>query len=716
MIFDPILPISWIIGIAVALAVLTLVAHQRANRRLGRMRSIVLTALRLLGVLLIVSLLLRVSEEMTIVPPTVERSFLIAIDRSASMAEDDVDGVTRFEYARNLLADDDFKNVDLNSILRYHVFDSSVQAVTPDQLGKMTPDGDQTLFHSVFRQLFRNHQGAPPAALLLLTDGHDLEAIPPGQTARYARDRDTVVYGVPIGSAGSARDISIRISGYHPYTFKKQLTRLSATLRTIGCPRETIVVDLLREGKVVNSKRLQTGDKSFHEVEFVVTEEQSGQFEYAFNVQPVANEHQTGNNTAVNYLNVLDEKVRVLLVEGEPYWDTTFLRRSLARNDKLDVDALVRFTKQRVRAVRSNPKRAKEELTAPSSVEDFSPYKIVILGKKVDEVLGESGVDALREWVDQQSGIVIFSRGKPWENIPDSGLEPIRWNDSTEPARLEVATAALSVPPFKLLHQRTAADDLPEITSYQPISDPKTLAETYADTNSRNTGVVFRRFGGGQTLSLGVGDLWKWVFNSKTEFDNNLYDLFWDQLVLWMLSNGGVTPGSNYTFQTNTANLALGEEITFTLALNGLEPPQGQPVVNITHDEEQAAVLALAPNDDQTSYSANFTPRASGRYSATIKLPNGKVVRARFIAFTEEVERTETATDTAYLGQLAAATGGRLVNPNEIKDLFTDFLRETSPMEARTRLNPLWDRTWVLLFITFILALEWFLRRRWGLT
>jgi len=716
MIIDPIFPVSWIIAIAVLLAALTLIAHLRSGQQLGRTRNLLLTTLRLLGVLAVVSLLLRFSEEEKIIPPSAERSFIIALDRSASMAEDDIEGVTRFEHARKIIDEAGLLSGEAKSLVRLHLFDDSPQQIDPATLASMTPDGDHTFFHSSIRQLFRNHQGPPPSTLLIISDGHDLETIPPGQTARLAHDRDCVIYGLPIGASGSARDVSIRIAGYHPYTFRKQMTRLAANIRTIGCPRETLVVDLLREGQLIESKRLQTGDASFHDIEFIVTEDDPGQFEYTFKVQPLGNEAQTSNNTAINYINVLDEKIRVLIIEGSPYWDTTFLRRSLARNDKLDVDALVRFTPERVRAVRSNPQRSIEGLTAPARVKDFLPYKVVILGKQVHEILGQDGMKALEEWVDQHGGIIIFARGQAWENLPETGLEPIRWSKESSPARLEISTAALSVPPFRLLHQRTASDQLPEITSFQAAGDPKTLAESYVNTTTRNSGVVFRRFGSGQTLSLGVGDLWKWVFNKDTEFDNNLYDLFWDQLVLWMLSNGGVNPGDDYTFQTNTANLATGEKITFTLSLNGLDPPQSPPTVIVSHQDEQAAVLALAPNDNGSAYTATFTPRADGRHLAETIFPNGKKASARFIAFIEEIERTETASDPAYLKQLATASGGRLVKPTELKELFANILREASPMSERTRLNPLWDRTWILLAITFLLALEWFLRRRWGLT
>jgi len=709
MIINPILPMAWIITLAVLLTLLTLAAHLSAGRQLGRIRNVSLTALRLVGVLGIVSLLLRFSEEKSITPPSVERSVFVAIDQSGSMAEDDVEGIPRFDHARKILAEGGLLSQEAQSLVRLHLFDQSVRSIAAEKLEGISPTGNRTLFHSSLRQLFRSHEGPPPSALLILSDGHDHESIPPGQTARLARDRNTVIYGLPIGASGSARDVSIRITGHHPYTFRKQLTRLAASIRTIGCPRETLIVTLTREGKVIETKSVRTGDKSFHDVEFIVTEDDPGQFEYAFEVQPLAGEVQTGNNAAVNYLNVLDEKIRLLMIEGSPYWDTTFLRRSLAQNDKLDIDALTRFTSDRVRAVRSNPKRASDELKAPQKVDDFLPYKMVILGKEVHQVLGENGIKAMEEWVDQHGGIVIFARGKAWENRPDSGLEPIVWSEDSRPGQLEISATARDLAPFQLLHQRTASGDLPQIITYEPAGDAKTLSESYAKTGTSNAGVIYRRFGRGQTLSLGVGNLWKWVFNKDTEFDNNLYDLFWDQLVLWMLSTGGISPGSDYTFQTNTANLAMGETITFTLLLNGQDPPQDQPAVTVTHREEQAAVLALAPADDGASYAATFTPRANGRYRANITLPNGKKATARFAVFTEELERSETAVDTAYLQQLSEASGGHLLERSQLKELFSGMINEAAPMEKRTRIHPLWDQLWILFTIICLLALEWFL-------
>ncbi len=715
MTINPVLPPSWIAALAILATALTLWAHLRSGRRLGKTANVVLTTLRLVAVLALLALLLQPSREDRITPPSVERSLLFAIDSSASMEESDADGVRRIDRAIETLDQAGTLSPGAGSY-RFYTFDEDARVITPDGIRSAVAGGSNTRFHTSLRRMLRSHSGAPPAGLIVMSDGHDFEAIPPGQTARLARSRQCPIYAVAFGAGGNARDVSVRATNFHPYTFRKQQTRLSASIRTVGCPHETLTVILLREGKPAQTKRLDTGEQSFHDIDFVVSEEEAGQFEYSFRVQSLPHEMEAANNTAVSYLNVLDEKIRLLIVEGDPYWDTTFLRRSLARNDKLEVDALVRFTETRTRAIRSDPKRKDQPLDTPRTARDFSEYKVVILGRSVETILGAEGVAALEEYADKHGGIVLFSRGRAWDGDLAPALEPVRWSDEAGDAVVEVTAGALSLAPFKMLHQRSSRESLPKVVAYQPVGDLKTLAAPYGQTAEEEAAaIVYRRLGRGQTLSLGLANLWKWVFNAHTEFDNNLYDLFWDQLVLWLLANGGVSPSSTYAFQTDTANLPLGETIRFTMLLNEEAAPTAPPEVVLYHGEQVASRLSLGADPDGASYSAGFTPRTVGRYRAETTLPNGVTASARFMVFREELERTETASDVAYLKQLATASGGRLIPPHEIPDLVTNLLRESAPMESRTRLTPLWDSGWICFLLASLLAFEWYLRRRWGL-
>src|SRR4029077_17407486 len=70
-------------------------------------------------------------------------------------------------------------------------------------------------------------------------------------------------------------------------------------------------------------------------------------FRYDVRVEPNAQEATTANNTAPFLVRVVDQPVRVLLLEGKPYWDGRFLIRTLAADPALEVDAIVRVTESR---------------------------------------------------------------------------------------------------------------------------------------------------------------------------------------------------------------------------------------------------------------------------------------------------------------------------------------------------------------------------------
>src|ERR1019366_6188501 len=236
------------------------------------------------------------------------------------------------------------------------------------------------------------------------------------------------LYAVAFGQQGKVRDVAVRITGFQPYSYVKQKARVNATLRLIGCELEDLTVQLLREGQVVQTKRINAQQFQELPVEFEVAEPVIGQYEYEVHAQPLANEVDTANNSAITYLNVIDQQIRVLLLEGDPYWDTTFLQRSLMRNDKFDVDALIRYGPGHVRAIRKTP--GSGELHPPETLDQLAAYDIVILGRAVDfqsensptnssgqfsllsngqSVGGQSRLpDLLDQYVKDRAGTVIF--------------------------------------------------------------------------------------------------------------------------------------------------------------------------------------------------------------------------------------------------------------------------------------------------------------------
>ena len=214
--------------------------------------------------------------------------------------------------------------------------------------------------------------------------------------------------------------------------------RINATLRLIGCELEDLTVQLLRQGQVVQTKRVNAQQSQELPVEFEVAEPETGQYEYEVHVQPLENEVDTANNSAITYLNVIDQQIRVLVLEG----------RSLLGHH---VPATLADAERQVRRGCAHPvtgptayarfarRRAPAILHLPETLDQFAAYDVVILGRAVDS-LAESAQpessrairtsfggqafgaklglpDLLDQYVKDRGGTVIFSRGHAFQTL-----------------------------------------------------------------------------------------------------------------------------------------------------------------------------------------------------------------------------------------------------------------------------------------------------------
>ena len=273
---------------------------------------------------------------------------------------------------------------------------------------------------------------------------------------------------------------------------------------------------------------------------------------------------------------MIDQQIRVLLLEGDPYWDTTFLQRSLMRNDKFDVDALIRYGPNHVRAIRKTPGTG--ELHLPETLDQLAAYDVVILGRAVDS-LSDSGQknpsgqfallsagqsaggrlsfpDLLDQFVKDRGGTVIFSRGRAFQNSSPEGLEPVLWSDqSRDHVHLDTTAEGRGLSPFQVLNGgEGGVDTLPDLVDAKTPRETQPLTSMFAvaagrDDANPHPAIVHRRYGQGQVVSIGVDGLWRWSLNAKIEGANSPFDRFWDQMILWLLAGRDFIPNRQFSFR-----------------------------------------------------------------------------------------------------------------------------------------------------------------------
>lgn len=743
LVFDPILPAPVIAVLGAVLLLLTVRICWRIGGSIGILRNLTLLLFRVAGIVLVVLLLLQPSHREVLPPPTKDRVTLIGLDTSLSMKQLDAGNESRFDAAKNLLQSAGAvvpNGTPADAHIRLFGFSDDARPLA-QSIFDLAPAGKTTRFDKSVNTMLETPAGDEAVnAVILLTDGHDFEMVNPVKTGLAARNHEAPVYAVALGKQGDVRDVAVRITGYQPYCYVKQKAHIDATLRLIGCELEDLTVQLLRQGKVVQTKHVNAQQLQELPVEFEVTEPEVGQYEYEVQVQPLAHEVDTDNNSAITYLNVIDQQIRVLLLEGDPYWDTTFLQRSLMRNDKFDVDALVRYGANHIRVIRKTPGTG--ELRLPETLDQLAAYDVVILGRAVDSLSGATGSgndsssfpllstsppqnlpELLDQYVKDRGGAVIFSRGRAFENPSAIGLEPVLWTGQTRAnVHLELTAEGRSSSPFQVLSDgANGMEALPELVDAKLPGETQPLTAVLAVAAGRDEAgptpaIVQRRYGRGQVVSIGVDGLWRWSLNSKAPDVNSPFDRFWDQMLLWLVAGRDIIPNRQFSFRPNSANILLGEKVYFHLALRQPDPKLKAVTVTIYYGQAEAGRTTLAPSPTSTGrLTADFLPERTGRYRAVVKLPDGTTQESRFIVFTQNLEETEVATDTLYLRRLCEASGGRLIDAGELPKLLKELSHEKTDQAPKILVQPAWDEAWVFYLAGLLFGLDWFLRRRWGL-
>ena len=211
--------------------------------------------------------------------------------------------------------------------------------------------------------------------------------------------------------------------------------------------------------------------------------------------------------------------------------------------------------------------------------------------------------------------------------------------------------------------------------------------------------------------------LWRWAFNSHVDGPNTFFDRFWDQMILWLMSGREFTPAEKFSLRASAANIPLGEKIYFrAMKRDPAAVLRDVPLIISQNGQEIGRTTLTAAEQAPDKLAGEFLPAKPGKYEAVAQFPDGMKATARFFAFEDNPERTEVATDLTYLKRLCEASGGRIIQPDDIAKVLADLKAGEISTAPATRLRSIWDRASVFWMIGTLFALDWWLRRRWGLS
>ena len=717
------------------------------RRRTPRRARLGLTALRFGAYTLVLMMLLNpallIQKVMMILP-----QLAVLVDTSGSMGLSAGGEATRLQGVVDYLHDEQRPALD-NLAERYEIalyqFDDTVRMLPRQDLPQVNPGGQRTDLIGAVAQVLDDNRGAPPAGVLVLSDGvhHGSDT-----GLGYLRRAGVPVVAVGVGDLEMYRDIRVVDVQAPSLTFLHYPADVSATIQAWGYAGETLAVVLQRDGRVVGTQRmLVDSDASEQRIIFPLEPEAIGEFAYTISIAPRLGEALAHNNRVDFPLSVVRDKIRVLLVCGSPTWNYRFLRQALKLDPSIDLLSFVIL--RTANDVVNVPESQLSLIPFPTErlftrelrnfdliiFENFDSrrYFPVTYLQNVARYVRRGGAFAMI------GGPLAFSQGgylgTPIEAILPVSLLRERRDYKQAANQLALTDEGRSHPITRLSsddqENERIWDAMPELDGFNRVGEPKPGATVLAVTGeSFENGasaplLAMQAVGEGRTLALMTDYTWKWNFQLAGRMDSNQYYLqFIRQMVRWLIHDPVL---KQVRSMADAREFPVGSEVTglFQVLQDDYRPAaeaELRATLRTPRGEEMA--LPYRPTGNPGEYGYRFRAEEEGLYELDVeaRIDDKKHEANRLLLPVRRPgnENQLGAPNHDLLKDIAERTNGTFFaldddNRPTLAGLAQFFGGEPDYRvleESRLRLR---ESLPLFLLLLTVLAVEWWWRRRAGL-
>jgi len=678
----------------------------------------------------------------------------VLVDDSRSMAISE-DGSTRQAQAVKALQNGVLASLSRSFQTRLYRVDDVPARI--DSLKDLQPNAPSTRIGESLKQLTEETSDLPIGAIVLLSDGGDNTGGISADAISALRARHIPVHTVGFGRERAQHDVELDDAVVAPRALAESRLAARITFHQRGYAgakvnltvRGTVGNDSAGQGKLLASRTVTLGPDGNLQTETLMFDSGgAGARTLEIAAAPLAGEENIANNTLTRVVNVGSEPRRILYVEGEPRWEYKFIRQAEEDDRMVQIASIDRTSENKFyRQGISDPKELADGF--PTRPEDLFVYQGLIVGSVEAGYFTPGQQELIHQFVDRRGGGLLLLGGQ--FALADGG-----WNASnlvdllptalpTQPGTFhregdpksgtthttaELAPAGVDSIITRLVDDPAANSakwkKLPYLMDYEDAGTPKpgavVLANMITPEGRKLPLLTTENFGRGRTAIMATGGSWRWQMSSP--LGDTAHDLFWQQLLRWLVSD---TPG--HVAASVPAQMLLDNgAVTFTAEVrdqNYNPAPDARVEAHILGPSGVSALVEMtgvpdSPGQFQAAWSApksgayltEVTAQRADAKTGTVKELGRDVLTFQRMDGVAENFHTEQNRD--LLERLAAQTGGQYWKPADLGKLAADIpFSEAGVTMRETR--DLWNLPLVFLVLLLLRFSEWWLRRKWGI-
>ena len=677
------------LSLLAGLAAATVLYLRNKKQHYGKALTAILFALRTLIVGLMVLLLFNPlirQKFSTVEMPTV----IVAHDNSSSvvLCKDSVfyknDYQTQFEAFRNEL------NADFQT--DEYLFGEEVRDFDridfSDQLTDLS-----SLMSALNRRYYKRNVGA----VLLFSDGIYNRGFEP---ELLAENFPYPIHTVVLGDTIAYPDLAVRDVHYNKVVSLGATFPVRVTVAARDLAGRKAQLTLKESGNLIEKRDIEIPSNRFSkEIDFMLDATKKGVMALDIEVSGIEGEEQLLNNVRHIYIEVLDQKYKLLCVAASPHPDLAALRSVL--NDNYEVDFC--FGKETL------PEFSNYDLVVlhqvPSASTDFNALKSQLDKNVKLPLFFIVGNDTDRDMLNKLQNVFALQPGATNTLMDIKAHQNTAFSTFTFDAKSEQIIS--KYPPLALPHT-----EINVLKSHDDL-----LLQEVMGLKSGLPLLSFARDGRKMAFLFGT-NIWRWrLFEYYQSKNHDVFDEMFSKSLKYLLlsANDGSAVYAKETYYSN-------EPVMITVELrNPNNELVTDPDMTIQIDNKltgETYDYTFSKRDHDYELNAGLLPE--GLYTFKVQAQMGERhvgVNGSFSVVAIGIEAQQLTADADRMRTLARLTNGNCYNARQLDQLAADLrndTRITSVEYHESRFEDLIHSKWIFFVLIGLAAVEWVLRKMFG--
>lgn len=641
---------------------------------------------------------------------------------------------TRLELAKGILSHPElkvFRTPTDKYRLHYFSFGERLEAA-PDEpeklrtwLADVKAQATATRLGEGLQQAVERFSGQPLSAVIVLTDGASNAGVDPLEAARSLH---APVFPVGIGLT-RPDDIRVATATVPEAVFPKDKVPVRVQIQaTPGYVGREVELTVKAEGRELDRKRIVLKASQLEELTFV-PDKTGGLLNLDIGVSPLPGEATEENNRVARAVRIIDEKIKVLYIEGKPRWEYRYLRAVLMRDHRMT-------TKFLMTEGDADLAKASDQYIArlPEDEAGTFQHDLVILGDVRADYFTPAQLAWIEKLVRDKGGSFLMLAGHQhapmsYGDTPIAKLLPVKLaadgREAMDPNVYPTVTQAGAQSLIMALEpgeeDNAAAwslvqplHDLPRLNGAKPGA---TVLATLSNQGGRTAPyplIAWQRYGSGKSMFVGTDQLWR-----MRKLRGDAYHAgFWSQSIQFLTLSRLLGENKRVRLETDRKSYNIGERVLIQATLLDEEyRPLRVPAYNVL-------IEPVPPKGEARSVSLKPVAGMDGMYQGYVMADKGGIYQVRAMeANDKDANRSDFQVETLsrekleldmkgeQLKKLAELTGGRVLTARDLATFVDELPSRTRTVTLPPEETELWNNWWLFSVILSLAGMEWLMRR-----